>query len=117
MRFILTYERRVSEDGRPCGGLSLPRVNKEDLAFVPVLSLQPNPTSNWSVAKVQLGAEDATATLRVLDVTGKVVLNYRVTGKEPQVVLDTRVLGPGAYLVELLGPTEKLASEKLIVQP
>jgi len=55
--------------------------------------------------------------LRVLDVTGKQVATYRLSGKEPQLVLDTRQLGAGAYLVELLNGNEKLASEKLIVQP
>ena len=95
---------------------SLPRVKPAD-APQPSLSLQPNPTSNWSVAKVRLGSDDATATLCVLDVTGKQVASYRVTGKEPQLVLDTRLLGPGAYLVELNGPNGVLASERLIVQP
>ena len=95
---------------------SLPRV-KPDVAPEPALSLHPNPTSNWSVAKVRLNSDDATATLRVLDVTGKQVASYPVAGKEPQVVLDTRQLGAGAYLVELNGPNGVLANEKLIVQP
>lgn len=83
----------------------------------PALSLQPNPTANWSVAKVRLNSDDATATLRVLDVASQTVASYRVTGKEPQVVLDTRMLAPGAYFVELMEGAEKLASERLIVQP
>ncbi|MCB9183088.1 MAG: T9SS type A sorting domain-containing protein [Flavobacteriales bacterium] len=95
---------------------SLPRVRPEDMPG-PALSLQPNPTANWSVAKVRLSSDDATATLRVLDVTGKSVASYRVTGREPQLVLDTRMLAPGAYLVELMSGAEKLASERLIVQP
>jgi len=111
------YNRCVApwtgDDGEP---KSLPRV-KPAAAPNSALSLQPNPTSNWAVAKMRLSSEDATATLRVLDVTGKQVASYRLNGREPQLVLDTRLLGPGAYLVELMSGAEKLASEKLIVQP
>ncbi|MFZ1693924.1 MAG: T9SS type A sorting domain-containing protein, partial [Flavobacteriales bacterium] len=96
---------------------SLPKPCKESPATTQALSLHPNPTANWAVAKVRLISEDAAATLRVLDVTGKQVASYRLSGKEPQLVLDTRPLGAGAYLVELLSNGQKLASEKLIVQP
>jgi len=96
---------------------SLPKPRKESPVITQALSLHPNPTANWAVAKVRLSSEIATATLRVLDVTGKQVATYRLSGKEPQLVLDTRQLGAGAYLVELLNGNVKLASEKLIVQP
>ncbi|MFZ1695178.1 MAG: T9SS type A sorting domain-containing protein [Flavobacteriales bacterium] len=102
--------------GNGCEPKSLPRAKPMD-ATLPVLSLQPNHTANWSVAKVRLATDDATANLRVLDVSGKQVASYRVTGKEPQLVLDTRQFGAGAYLVELNGPNGILATERLIVQP
>ncbi|MFZ1694998.1 MAG: hypothetical protein WAT74_17510, partial [Flavobacteriales bacterium] len=112
------YNRCVApwtgEGGEP---KSLPKPRKESPAITQALSLHPNPTANWAVAKVMLPSDDATATLRVLDITGKQVASYRLRGKEPQLVLDTRMLGVGAYLVELHSGNVKLASEKLIVQP
>lgn len=96
---------------------SLPRV-KPDLAEpIAALTLQPNPTSNWSVAKVTFGSEGANGELRVLDVTGKQVASYRVADKQAQVVLDTRTFGAGAYTVVLMCAGAELGVEKLIVQP
>ncbi len=104
----------TGDDGEP---KSLPRRKPEQAVSEAMLTLQPNPTSNWAVAKVHLGSDDAKATLRVMDVTGKQVATYRLTGKEQQVVLDTRTLNPGAYVVELSDTVRRLASENLIVQP
>lgn len=96
---------------------SLPKPRKDSPATSQALSLHPNPTSNWAVAKVLLPSDDAAATLRVLDVTGKQVASYRVIGREQQVVLDTRGFGAGSYVVELFDAVRHLGRVNLIVQP
>jgi hypothetical protein len=48
---------------------------------------------------------------------GKQVYTQVLSAEQPQLVLDTRKLAPGAYLVEVSSATGVLATEKLIVQP
>ena len=69
------------------------------------------------MATLELPAGTKQSTLRILDLTGKQVFQQVVPAEQPQLVLDTRKLAPGAYLVEVSGNSGVLATEKLIVQP
>lgn len=105
----------TGEGGTP---KSLPQVKPElAVAAPPVLVLYPNPATTWAVATLEMPAGLPQASLRVLDLTGKQVAQHMVAKEQPQLVLDTRRLAPGAYLVEVAGPQGVLATEKLIVQP
>lgn len=83
----------------------------------PLMSIHPNPTNSWAAVNLSLPATQALVTLRVLDLAGKMVQQHIVKPQQPQVVLDTRPLKPGAYFVELYSEAKTLATEKLIVQP
>ena len=73
--------------------------------------------TSWSVASLHLPKGTQEATLRVLDLSGKQLHMQVVPMEQPQLVLDTRRLAPGAYLVKISSATGVLAPEKLIVQP
>lgn len=96
---------------------SLPSVKPEEAEVQALLSLYPNPATTWAVVSLELPAGTKQSTLRILDLTGKEVYQQVVALEQPQLVLDTRELAPGAYLVEISGNNGVLATEKLIVQP
>lgn len=96
---------------------SLPAVKTVEDKAPALLSVFPNPATSWSVALVRLTSDHGAATLRVMDVSGKQLASYRLSGSEQQVVIDLRGFGPGTYVVELRDATSHLASENLIVVP
>lgn len=96
---------------------SLPMIKAEDAEPPALLGLFPNPATTWAVAMLELPAGTMQATLRILDLSGKQVYTQVLPAELPQLVLDTRKLAPGAYLVEVSGSNGVLATEKLIVQP
>lgn len=96
---------------------SLPVVKPEDAEPSALLGLFPNPATTWAVATIELPAGTMQATLRILDLSGKQVYTQVLPAELPQLVLDTRKLAPGAYLVEVSGNNGVLDTEKLIVQP
>ncbi len=96
---------------------SLPVVKTVEEEAPALLSVFPNPATSWSVASLHLPKGTQEVTLRVLDLSGKQLHMQVVPADQPQLVLDTRRLAPGAYLVELSSTKGVLATEKLIVQP
>ncbi len=96
---------------------SLPSVKPEEAEVQALLSLFPNPATTWAVVTLELPLGSKQSTLRILDFTGKQVYMQVLPVDQPQLVLDTRKLAPGAYLVEVSGNNGVLATEKLIVQP
>lgn len=84
---------------------------------VQALRLYPNPTSAWVAVDVDMPAARDRAQLRVLDTLGKVVVQRTLAQTEENVVLDTRELAPGLYLVELYNAGQRVGGEQLIVQP
>ncbi|MFN6176353.1 MAG: T9SS type A sorting domain-containing protein [Flavobacteriales bacterium] len=96
---------------------SLPAVKTVEDKAPALLSVFPNPATSWSVASLHVPKGTQEATLRVLDLSGKQLHMQVVPMEQPQLVLDTRRLAPGAYLVEVSSTNGVLATEKLIVQP
>ncbi len=92
-------------------------VNEVEPSDVAILTISPNPSATWSAVNIVLSNTDDHASLVVMDLAGKVVQRQRLAHATQQVVLDTRGLAPGAYLVELRSDNASLAQEKLIVQP
>ncbi len=82
-----------------------------------MMTVSPNPTFNWAAVGITLPQVPENASLRVLDLTGKEVQRHAINGQQQQVVLDTRGLAPGAYLVVFQDAGKPVAQEKLIVQP
>ncbi len=90
---------------------------EEEITPPALLSLYPNPANAWSVATFEWPAGTERPTLRILDLAGRQVHAQVVAPEQPQVVIDTRRLAPGTYLVEVSSAHGVLATEKLIVQP
>jgi|JI9StandDraft_1071089.scaffolds.fasta_scaffold06003_4 hypothetical protein len=99
------------------GSKSRAIVNDVEPNDVALITMSPNPTANWSAVTIVLPNAADQATLVVMNLSGKVVQRHRLAHATQQVVLDTRGLAPGAYLVELRSDSASLAQEKLIVQP
>jgi hypothetical protein len=80
------------------------------------ITLAPNPTQTWSTVTYNLVSEPSDGLITVKDATGRVLLIERMTGKEGQVVLDTRGLAQGVYLVECSSKGVIIQTDRLIVQ-
>ena len=79
------------------------------------LTLYPNPaTGQVQVAYVLTPNE--TATLRVLDATGRILLSTELDAEASTTTLDIRNLTAGMYFVSLAGEKGSLQSAKLIVR-
>ena len=81
-----------------------------------VIVIAPNPTQTWATVTYTLQEEPVEGWIRVKDLFGRVVIAERMAGTQGQVVMDTRTLSKGVYLVECTSGAGLLLSERLIVQ-
>jgi len=81
------------------------------------MRLYPNPSTVWTAIDLTLAGGLDNAHVRVMDATGRQLQQWNVAHATTQLVLDTRTLSPGLYLVELFNAGQRLQSEQLIVQP
>lgn len=109
--------RPIPSGGDGEGGKSLPHEATITAPTVPVMRLYPNPSTAWTAINLALTDKVDNAYVRVLDATGRHVQQLNVATATTQLVLDTRTLAPGLYLVELFNAGKRLQSEQLIVQP
>ncbi|MBK6755013.1 MAG: T9SS type A sorting domain-containing protein [Flavobacteriales bacterium] len=84
-----------------------------DVFVMPV----PNPARNFVIFHYQLPPDAQGAMIIVRDVHGRQHYRQQVNGAQGQSVWDTRSVPAGAYTVELMSSTQRLAYERLIVQP
>jgi hypothetical protein len=90
-------------------------ISKEELVQNAIL-LAPNPTQTWATVTYTLTKEAIDGLIEVKDAMGRPVLSERLVGKQGQVVLDTRPLAKGAYVVQCSADGVVLVTERLIVQ-
>lgn len=82
------------------------------------LSIHPNPASAWVAVDYVLPEATDNARLIILDLMGRVLHSQLLANAKGQVILDTRTMAPGSYLVEArIGERQALRAEKLIVRP
>ncbi|MBK9417029.1 MAG: T9SS type A sorting domain-containing protein [Flavobacteriales bacterium] len=81
-----------------------------------VILIAPNPTQTWATVTYALLEEPINGRILVKDLFGRVVTTERMNGSQGQVVIDTRSLSKGVYVVECTSGPEVLRSERLIVQ-
>jgi len=81
------------------------------------MRIYPNPSTTWTAIDLMLTGNMEDANVRVVDATGRAIQQLNVTAATTQLVLDTRNLAPGLYIVELFNAGQRLQSEQLIVQP
>jgi len=94
----------------------MPPVENDEVASS-VMRIFPNPSTTWSVIDLDLAEPVVNAYIRILDATGRQVQRVNVATAGTQLVLDTRGLSPGLYLVELFNDTKRLHCGQLIIQP
>lgn len=89
-------------------------------AAVPVrgqISIHPNPASAWVAVDHQLVSIPLDAWLELRDVTGRLMQRHRIGTIKGQIVLDTRNLVPGVYMVEIREGGNPIAEpQKLIIE-
>lgn len=82
-----------------------------------LLSLAPNPASTWVVVSYDLLVMPAECEVLVRDLAGRVVLSKRLEEIKAELLLDTRTLSPGTYVVDITSRKRSLAPpEKLVIQ-
>ena len=70
-------------------------------AFGPEVTVEPNPASSWAAFNYKMRYEESVGVIKIKDLYGKDVQQFRVTGKEGQQVWDTRWIKPGIYFYTL----------------
>ncbi|HOZ41384.1 MAG TPA: NosD domain-containing protein [Flavobacteriales bacterium] len=93
-----------------------PTVMNEEEVSKNVIVIAPNPAQSWATVTYTLQEVPVEGWIRVKDLFGRVVIAERMAGDQGQVVLDTRMLSKGVYLVECTTDSVLLLSERLIVQ-
>ena len=82
----------------------------------PTMNLAPNPAAGWCVATYDLRAMPVSASVEVLDLTGRTLMRMAVPADRGQALLDTRNLAPGNYTVRLQNNGSVAATAKLLVK-
>lgn len=91
---------------------------KNPVSLNGTLSIHPNPANAWVAVDYVLPEATDNARLIILDLMGRVLHSLPLANLEGQVVLDTRTMAPGSYLVEArIGEWQAVRAEKLIVRP
>ncbi len=81
------------------------------------LRLKPNPASAFVTCTFDLAGSGGEALLLLRDATGRLLHMERLSGAQGQVLIDTRGLRAGTYLVTIAQEGSILLAERLIVQP
>lgn len=109
--------RPIPSGGDGEGAKALTSLAPAKEASPATMRLYPNPSTAWTAIDLMLTDKVDNAYVRVLDATGRQMQQLNVAAATTQLVLDTRPLAPGPYLVELFNAGQRLGSEQLIVQP
>ncbi len=80
------------------------------------ITAQPNPASTWAAFNYILPGTDSRGSIRIADISGKLIQTIDIRGKQGQYVWDTRFVKTGVYLytiqVEGLSKTGKIVISK-----
>lgn len=88
----------------------------EATAGASAIQLYPNPASTYTALDFQIGTSSSSAYATLTDPTGRVMQTEQLQGTTGQVVLDTRSLAKGTYMVALYLDGELIDTKRLIVQ-
>jgi hypothetical protein len=77
---------------------------------------KPNPARTWAAFDYTLPGTDSRGSIRIADISGKLIQTIDIRGKQGQYVWDTRFVKTGVYLytiqVEGLSKTGKIVISK-----
>ena len=82
-----------------------------------VLEVMPNPATTWATFRYDLGKEPVAAQVRITDTRGREVALPGAPTQKGHLLWDTRLVPAGVYHVELFQASERIAIERLVVQP
>lgn len=94
-----------------------PRKEQSAMENARVLEVMPNPATTWATFRYDLGKEPVAAQVRITDTRGREVALLGATTQQGQLLWDTRLVPAGVYHVELFQASERIAIERLVVQP
>ena len=78
------------------------------------IDVNPNPAKQWTEFNYILPDENTTATIKISDVSGKIINTFTIVGKQGQQIWDTRKIKPGAYFYTFI-VSGLTASGKIII--
>ena len=65
--------------------------------FGPNVEVSPNPANQWTAFNYTMPGIETTGSIKIADVTGKLIESFSVTGRQGQKIWDTRKIGQGVY--------------------
>ena len=109
---------RAPRTGGEVGGekSAQPTLTAPREAEMNIITIAPNPTQTWATVTYDLIEAPKVGMVVLKDLTGRVVLSEQLLGKQGQIVLDTRGLGKGSYMVYCTSGDRTLLVSQLIVQ-
>jgi len=75
--------------------------NSFNKAFGPKVSVAPNPASTWIAFTYELPNKNSEGIIKITDISGNVIKQFIINGKQGQYVLDTRKIKTGVYFYTL----------------
>ncbi len=66
------------------------------------ISVKPNPARQWAAFDYTLSNDDSKGIITIRDISGKIIQELHVNGKQGQILWDTRQIKPGIYLYTLV---------------
>lgn len=82
----------------------------------PVISIKPNPASNWVEITYDLQIQTPDAMILIHDAMGRVVHSEKLKDRQGKLVWDSRSAAAGSYTIVLRNGKENAGSEQLIIQ-
>lgn len=83
----------------------------ENLDYFSIVNIYPNPTSNF----LQLQSSKTMATIKIVDITGKIICHY-TNIMEKEFVLSVNNLSDGIYFLEIINVEQEKVFKKFIKQ-
>lgn len=96
-------------------GPDWPTAVRESVEEVAVLSLHPNPTQGQITVTLKPGTDATHILLR--DATGRVMVEHSLGARANETRLDVGSFASGCYFLEVLKDGERVAQQRLVLQP
>ncbi|HNP22572.1 MAG TPA: T9SS type A sorting domain-containing protein [Panacibacter sp.] len=78
------------------------------------IKIYPNPAQSYVVLDMQQDSRDASADIRILDITGRTMMNMK--SNQPQQTINVGSLGSGVYLLQVIDASGKITgSQRFII--
>ena len=80
-----------------------------------IISVKPNPANTWTAFDYKLTNKESVGYIKITDISGMEIKQFKITGKQGQQVWDTRLVKPGIYFYTLIS-NGLSKSDKIIIK-